>query len=168
MDAPARSLTTRADMAKNREWTGHWSPADWNPSQRMRRAGPAEVETTFAGCEPGSGLELRVECLAYDDYPIVEWTAWFTNTGTRPAPIHRAAGQRVARQFDVPERDTGFIQDIRLRPGKPRKRREDGAGGKSTARGRHHVGAAEAGRSDLVLSPVLTAPGGMRSASQGP
>ena len=107
MDSVARSLTDRDDMAKSREWTGGWLssaarlpvsfelggtrisgiPAGWMPSERRRRVDAAIVETTFEGREPHTGLQLRVECLEYEDYPVVEWTAWFTNTGTGPTPI---------------------------------------------------------------------------------
>ena len=45
------------------------------------------IETIFEGSQAGSGLTLRVECLEYLDYPVVEWVAWFTNKGTKATPI---------------------------------------------------------------------------------
>jgi len=64
-------------------------PADWNPSARRRRLDASLVETVFEGTDPATGLDVRAECIEYSDYPIVEWTAWFTNTGSRPTPILR-------------------------------------------------------------------------------
>ncbi len=30
---------------------------------------------------------MRVECLEYRDFPVVEWTAWLTNSGSQPTPL---------------------------------------------------------------------------------
>jgi len=95
------------DMAKSREWAGRFLSgpaelpvsfmlggkpaagisADWQPRSRRRRLDAGIVETVLDGSHVQTGLNLRVECLAYPDYPVVEWVAWFTNTGSRPTPI---------------------------------------------------------------------------------
>jgi alpha-galactosidase len=62
-------------------------PADWEPVARRRRIDANLMETLFEGREPRTGLTLRVECTEYLDYPVVEWVAWFTNTGKKPMPI---------------------------------------------------------------------------------
>jgi alpha-galactosidase len=62
-------------------------PGDWKPVVRKRRIDANLVETVFEGNDPQTGLNVRVESLEYCDYPVVEWTAWFTNMGSRPTPI---------------------------------------------------------------------------------
>jgi alpha-galactosidase len=62
-------------------------PANWNPTSRKRRLDANMVETVFEGREPKSGLKVRVECVEYFDYPVVEWTAWFTNEERKTTPI---------------------------------------------------------------------------------
>jgi alpha-galactosidase len=62
-------------------------PAHWAPTRADRRLDAAIVETTFEGTDPQTGLSVRVECLRYADFPVVEWTAWLTNTGEAPTPI---------------------------------------------------------------------------------
>jgi alpha-galactosidase len=37
--------------------------------------------------DPGSGLQVRLVARAYDDFPTVEWTLYFKNTGTRATGI---------------------------------------------------------------------------------
>ena len=101
------SSSASEDMARSRTWTARFLsgpanlpisflldgkpvagiPEAWQPSSRRRRIDANIIETVFEGREPATGLALRVECLEYLDYPVVEWTAWFTNTGSKPAPI---------------------------------------------------------------------------------
>jgi alpha-galactosidase len=107
MATSTHPLTDPADMEKSREWTGRFLsgagslpvsftldgkavtgiPSGWKPTMRKRRLDATMVETVFEGREPDTGLILRIECVEYADYPVVEWTAWFTNTGSRPTPI---------------------------------------------------------------------------------
>ncbi len=37
--------------------------------------------------DPDTGLQLRVEATLYEDYPVVEWVAYFKNTGDKDTPI---------------------------------------------------------------------------------
>ena len=62
-------------------------PEPWHPTATRRLLDACMVETVFEGRDPGSGLQLRVECVAYKDYPVVEWVAWLTNVGTQPTPL---------------------------------------------------------------------------------
>jgi alpha-galactosidase len=62
-------------------------PADWSPVTTKRRIDANIAETVFEGSDPGSGLNIRVECTQYRDYPVVEWVAWFTNKGQATTPI---------------------------------------------------------------------------------
>ncbi len=64
-------------------------PREWRPVSKRRRIDANISETVFEGQDPGSGLNLRVECTQYKDYPVLEWVAWFTNNGHEPTPIIR-------------------------------------------------------------------------------
>ncbi len=99
--------TTLEDMEKSRQRVGHFLsapqnipvaftyggkkisgiPLDWHPITQRRRIDANMVETVFMGQEPKTGLEMRVECLEYADYPVVEWTAWLTQKGSQPTPL---------------------------------------------------------------------------------
>lgn len=45
------------------------------------------VETVYTGKVPGSQVTLRVECVTYRDFPVVEWTGYFTNDGEENSAI---------------------------------------------------------------------------------
>ncbi len=62
-------------------------PDDWHPVRQQRRLSSTVSETVFRGRHGPSGLEASVEVISYDDYPVVEWTAWFTNPTDRPSAI---------------------------------------------------------------------------------
>ena len=101
------TLTSAEDMRKAREWAGRFLdgpgsvpisfvydgklvrgiPADWQPVSTRRRVDANIVETVFEGADPATGLRIRVEGVMYEDYPVVEWTAWLTNAGHGPTPI---------------------------------------------------------------------------------
>ncbi len=108
MTAQSPQPGTRAeDMSRSRTWTSRFfsSPAnlpisfaldgkavagipdDWSPVSRRRRVDANIVETAFEGRDAKTGLNLRVECTVFLDYPVVEWVAWFSNAANRPTPI---------------------------------------------------------------------------------
>jgi len=62
-------------------------PDAWQPAATVRRINANILEKVFEGYEPCTGLNIRVECLEYFDFPVVEWTAWFTNKGKQPTPV---------------------------------------------------------------------------------
>lgn len=62
-------------------------PENWHPTTTKRRIDANLVETVFEGTEEATGLQLRVECVEYADYPVIEWTAWLRNTGVHPSPV---------------------------------------------------------------------------------
>ncbi len=94
-------------MSQSREWTGRFIsglaelpisfvfdggatsgiPPEWQPVTSRRRVDANIIETVFEGTEAGSGLNLRVECTEYQDYPVVEWVAWFSNKGHETTPV---------------------------------------------------------------------------------
>jgi alpha-galactosidase len=99
--------TTADDMSKSRAWIGrffssaanlpisfifnakaiHGIPEKWHPASIKRLIDANISEIIFEGDDPKSGLNIRVECLEYHDYPVVEWAAWFTNKGNKPTPV---------------------------------------------------------------------------------
>ncbi|MEP7359152.1 MAG: alpha-galactosidase, partial [Anaerolineales bacterium] len=100
-------ITTPADMAQSRDWAKqHLAkaadlpisfrlagrlirglPDSWQPTVRARRLDANIIETVFDGTDPQTGLNVRVECAEYRDYPVVEWVAWLTNTGSAATPL---------------------------------------------------------------------------------
>lgn len=102
-------LTTPEDMSRKRAWTERYfsSAADlpvsfvfdgkairgipkaWHPVSTRRRIDANIIETIIEGKDAKTGLTLRVEVTEYLDYPVVEWVAWFTNTGMAPTPVIR-------------------------------------------------------------------------------
>ncbi|HEY6498051.1 MAG TPA: glycoside hydrolase family 36 protein [Streptosporangiaceae bacterium] len=62
-------------------------PPEWSPTARLRVAGPAALEKVYEGRDPDTGLGIRVEVVRYQDFPVVEWTAWLTNHSAEPTPI---------------------------------------------------------------------------------
>jgi alpha-galactosidase len=101
--------TDPQDMAKSRAWAQaffstatdlpisfvygenaiHGIPSEWKPVTHRRRIDANISETVFEGMDAQTGLQVRVESQAYYDYPVVEWVAWFTNTGDTPTPVLR-------------------------------------------------------------------------------
>ena len=65
----------------------HGIPMDWNPKTANRRLDANLQETIFTAQDPATGLSLRVEFVRYYDFPVVEWTAWLTNTGNQATPL---------------------------------------------------------------------------------
>jgi alpha-galactosidase len=42
---------------------------------------------TLTYTDPHTGLQVRCVAVEYDDFPVVEWTLYFKNTGTSDTPI---------------------------------------------------------------------------------
>ena len=102
-------ITTPDDMSKSRSWTGRFLsgptdlpisfvfdgraisgiPKGWRPTSNRRRIDANICETVFEGNDPATGLNVRVECTEYRDYPVVEWVAWFANRGHETTPVIR-------------------------------------------------------------------------------
>ncbi len=100
-------VTKSEDMLKSRAWAERFFsaaadlpisfvldgkamggiPEEWQPVSNRRRIDANISETVFEGNHPTTGLNVRVECTEYMDYPVVEWVAWFTNKGREPTPV---------------------------------------------------------------------------------
>ena len=64
-------------------------PEEWHPVAHRRRIDANISETVFEGIDARTGLKVRVECTEYWDYPVIEWVAWFANTGHQTTPLIR-------------------------------------------------------------------------------
>ncbi len=62
-------------------------PAEFEPKTEKRLISSDIAERIYTGIVPGTELELRVETLEYRDYPVFEWTAYFTNKGSARTPV---------------------------------------------------------------------------------
>jgi alpha-galactosidase len=103
----AISLVSVEDLARRRAWIDQFLteaaqlpisfvcngqsvrglPAAWQPTAVTRRLDSNISETIFEGHDPQSGLQVRVECTVYQNYPVVEWVAWLRNQGDQPTPL---------------------------------------------------------------------------------
>ncbi len=75
----------------------------WPRRQSTRRLDANRTEQIIAWKDPNSGLTVRCVTVNYKEFPTVEWTLYFKNTGDKDsdllsdiraldAPFHRAAG----------------------------------------------------------------------------
>ena len=64
-------------------------PQEWKPTSSRRRIDASIVETTYEGVDSETGLNIRVDCTEYQDFPVVEWVAWISNRGNETTPAIR-------------------------------------------------------------------------------
>lgn len=62
-------------------------PREWQAGTTRRQIDSRLMETIMLGKDPITGLSIRVECLKYRDYPVVDWVVWLENNGNQPSPI---------------------------------------------------------------------------------
>lgn len=71
-----------------KEWKQERSAREWvdaGPSGQETAHG--KTEHTLTWTDVASGLQLRCVVVRYHDFPTVEWTLYFKNTGTKATPI---------------------------------------------------------------------------------
>ena len=59
----------------------------WELNRSSRRLDENRTEHTLTYTDPKSGLVVRCVAVEYKDFPVVEWTLYFRNTGASPTPI---------------------------------------------------------------------------------
>ncbi len=59
----------------------------WAMKRTSRRLDARRQEHTLAFLDPRTGLEVRAVAVTYADFPVVEWTLYFKNTGAGDTPI---------------------------------------------------------------------------------
>ena len=60
---------------------------DWPVCLSIRKLDKARTERTLAWTDPRSGLGVRCVAVEYTDYPVLEWTVYFKNTGPSDTPL---------------------------------------------------------------------------------
>jgi len=73
----------------------------WELTRSSTRLGDGMTNHTLTYTDPESGLVVRAVAAEYHDFPAVEWTLYFKNTGTHPTPILE----------DIQALDTRFERD---------------------------------------------------------
>ena len=71
-------------------YDGHPSAAllaAWDHKAETRRLDDARSQATQTWTDAATGLQVRLVAVEYADYPVVEWTAFFKNTGQAPTPV---------------------------------------------------------------------------------
>lgn len=59
----------------------------WKCIATSRRLDDQRIERTTVWTDPKSGLEVRRVSVEYADFPVIEWTVYFKNTGKADTPI---------------------------------------------------------------------------------
>jgi alpha-galactosidase len=59
----------------------------WKFSRADRKLDDNRTETTLTYSDPKTGLVVRCVGVAYNDFPTVEWTLYFKNTGAKDTPL---------------------------------------------------------------------------------
>ncbi|MGL6226818.1 MAG: NPCBM/NEW2 domain-containing protein [Thermoguttaceae bacterium] len=60
---------------------------DWTFARSSKRLDDQRTEYTISYTDPKTGLQVSVRAVVYSDFPVVEWTLDFTNTGSNDTPI---------------------------------------------------------------------------------
>ena len=59
----------------------------WALQRSARDLDQSRTERTLTWSDPRTGLQVRCVAIEYHDFPTVEWTVYFKNTGTSATPI---------------------------------------------------------------------------------
>jgi alpha-galactosidase len=59
----------------------------WAFARTSRTLDPHRTEYVSTYTDPRTGLAVKCVAVAYDDFPTIEWTLCFNNTGASPTPI---------------------------------------------------------------------------------
>jgi alpha-galactosidase len=59
----------------------------WELDRSLRHIDDSRTEHSLIYKDPRSGLVLQCVAVEYRDFPVVEWTLYFKNTGSAPTPI---------------------------------------------------------------------------------
>ena len=76
---------------------------DWHVERSSRNIDPQHTEHTQIYRDPKTGLEVRLSGVEYRDFPTIEWTVYFKNTGATDTPIIEnieALDTRIERNGD--------------------------------------------------------------------
>ena len=60
---------------------------NWQTKRATQKLDPMRTEHTTFYTDPATGLQIRCVAIEYGDFPTVEWTLYFKNTGSADTPI---------------------------------------------------------------------------------
>jgi alpha-galactosidase len=81
---------------------------EWAKKVDAKKLDAKRTQHTLIWTDPKTGLEVRCVAVEYADYPAVEWTVWFKNTGTTHTPILEKI-QGVEARFERGAKDEEFV-----------------------------------------------------------
>lgn len=59
----------------------------WSKNVVRKKLDASRTQYTFTWTDPKTALEVRCLAVTYSDYPAIEWTMHFKNTGSVPTPV---------------------------------------------------------------------------------
>ncbi|MBP8132143.1 MAG: alpha-galactosidase [Candidatus Hydrogenedentes bacterium] len=59
----------------------------WQVSREQHALDAGRAEHVITYTDPASGVQARACCVAYDAFPVVEWTLYLKNTGAAESPV---------------------------------------------------------------------------------
>lgn len=59
----------------------------WNYDEKITKIDKNRSQRVITYTDPDTGLAVTLKAVEYKDYPTVEWTVYFKNTGTKDTPI---------------------------------------------------------------------------------
>lgn len=65
----------------------HGLPEKWKRQRQSCKLDSNRTAQTVTAVDQKTGLRVRIEGIEYRDFPVVEWTVWFKNTGTTNTPV---------------------------------------------------------------------------------
>jgi alpha-galactosidase len=83
------------DGKPSSEWLKHLSER-----AVTKKIDEARTQSTSTWLEPKTGLEIRCVAVEYSDFPVIEWTLYFKNTGKSDTPILKDV-RALDTQIDV-------------------------------------------------------------------
>ncbi|HEY3418328.1 MAG TPA: TIM-barrel domain-containing protein, partial [Armatimonadota bacterium] len=108
MENTTRIRTTPRELARTERWVAnHLLPSadtlpfsftygdqssaqllsQWDPQCAQREIDAQRMQYVLRWTDRKTGLVVRCEAVVYRDYPVVEWTVYFTNTGKADTPL---------------------------------------------------------------------------------
>lgn len=61
--------------------------AVWPKNTSERKLDNARIERTFTWSDPNTGMEVRLVAVDYQEYPVIEWTMYFTNRSSKDSAV---------------------------------------------------------------------------------
>jgi alpha-galactosidase len=59
----------------------------WKVERKSRKLDKAKIERVVTYTDPATGLVVTCRAIEYDDFPTIEWTLFFKNTGKAGTPV---------------------------------------------------------------------------------